>query len=139
MNGNEFNVYHLRTVKTEREVVDQNGNKKTIKVGGVPYATVAIDFNSDGTVNRGISICSPKDDFVGKTGIDKAVGRMRKAKKCNSNILPIFGFKRLESKIEKKFGRKIAENVDFDFLGYANASPNDIEKKIFKKELGTNL
>lgn len=137
--GKEINVYHLRTASYEKEinkVVDGKTVKKKVKMGGTPYATVAITFNSDGTVNRGVSICSPRDAFVRTTGVAKAVGRMRKAMHTISNVYPIIGYKHLENKIAKKHGAKINGEVNFAFLGYYHAEPNAIEKRIFKKELG---
>lgn len=40
----------------------RNEKDKTVK-SGVPYGVVAVRANEDGTVNRGISICSTRDIF----------------------------------------------------------------------------
>ena len=132
----EINVYHLRTVASTKEVVSKNGERKTVKVGGTPYATVAVFFNADGTVNRGISICSPNDTFVKSVGAAKAIGRLKKAMKAQSNIFPIMGFKHLEAKILRRKGETAQDNVMFDNLGYFGDKPNNVEKTIFKSILG---
>ena len=131
----EINVYHLRTTTSTKEVV-KDGVAKTIKVGGTPYATVAISFNEDGTINRGISICSPNDMFLKSVGTAKAIGRLKKAVKAQSNIMPIFGFNHLIHRIMRKKGTNPKDTVMFDNLGYYKAEPNDLEKSIFKDELG---
>lgn len=131
----EVNVYHLRTVASDRMVM-KNGTNQKIRVGGVPYATVAISINDDGTINRGISICSPHDAFVRSTGVAKAIGRMRKAEHQKENVYPILGFKRLEKKIMKRLGRSTPrDDVKFEHLGYFHVEPNEVEKRIFKQEL----
>lgn len=135
----EINVYHLRTAATDR-VIMKNGSDQKIRIGGVPYATVAITINEDGTVNRGISICSPHDAFVRSTGVAKAVGRMRKAEHQEANVFPILGFKRLERKIMKRLGHNCIkatprDEVKFEHLGYFHDEPNEVEKRIFKQEL----
>lgn len=131
----EVNVYHLRTVASDR-MVKKNGMDRKIRVGGIPYATVAVTFNDDGTINRGISICSPHDAFVRSTGVAKAVGRMRKAQHQKENVYPILGFKRLERKIMKHLGwASPRDNVKFEHLGYFHVEPNEVEKRIFKQEI----
>ena len=131
----EINVYHLRSTSFNKEIV-KNGEKMTVKVGGTPYATVAVSFNADGTVNRGVAICSPKDAFVRSVGSAKAIGRLTKAVKLKSNVFPITSFKKLENKIMKRRGLTPRDNISFDMLGYYHATPNDLEKQIFKTELG---
>lgn len=131
----KINVYHLRSASFDKEIV-KNGEKRVIKVGGTPYATVAVTFNEDGTVNRGVSICSPHDPFVRSVGSAKAIGRLKKAAKTESDVYPINGFKKLESKILKKIGSSAKDEVSFDMLGYYHSEPNELEKSIFKSELG---
>ena len=138
----EINVYHLRTMAVDK-IVTKNGASKTIKVGGVPYATVAVTFNADGTVNRGVSICSPHDAFVRSMGVTKAIGRMKKAEHQNAHVCPILGYKHLEQKIMKSLASKNGsatprDEVHFEHLGYFHDEPNEVEKRIFKTELGLN-
>ena len=131
----EINVYHLRTASFNKEIV-KKGERKTVKMGGTPYATVAVSFNTDGTVNRGVSICSPHDPFVRSVGTAKAIGRLKMAIKRQQNVCPISGYKRLEGKILKRIGGTVKDNVSFDMLGYYKVQPNEVEKSIFKSELG---
>ena len=134
----EINVYHLRTVSYEKEIVREHKGKKEIKkikIGGTPYATVAISINSDGTVNRGVSICSVNDVFEKSIGSAKAIGRMEKAMEAESNVCPINGYKNLENNISKKVGHTVRDNVDFNYLGYFHDVPNELEKKLFRNEI----
>lgn len=66
--NNQENVhyYHLRYI------AEKNGKRYRI-----PYGTVAYRYNSDGTVNRGISLCSLMDNFDKRTGKAKALGRLK--------------------------------------------------------------
>jgi len=54
-----------------------------------PYACIAINQNDDGTVDRGISICSSEDQFDKKLARSKSRGRLLHAayKKCNSELI----------------------------------------------------
>lgn len=58
----------------------RNEKDKTVK-SGVPYGVVAVRANEDGTVNRGISICSTRDIFKKKTGRGIALSRLLNAEK----------------------------------------------------------
>lgn len=52
---------------------------------GQPYGVVAIRLNEDGTVNRGISVCSKYDLFNKNVGKGLALSRLLKAEKlCRS-------------------------------------------------------
>ena len=126
----KINVYHLRTKDTET-VTKNNG---TLKVGGRPYATVAIEINDDGTVNRGVSICSAKDAFVKKVGTRKAVGRLESAKMRNANVCPIGCFKSTERRILKKIGGVPRFNTCFDYLGSYRVKPTVEELEMFKSD-----
>ena len=129
-----MNLYHLRTLDTTATVTKDN-TTSVIKVGGRPYATVAFEINKDGTVNRGVSICSEKDEFIKKVGINKAIGRLESAKKAKHNILPILSFERKQKKILKKFASDTQfKNTKFDFLGFFNAPPTIDELNLFKDE-----
>lgn len=121
----KINVYHLRSVDVM---------KGDVKVGGTPYATVALEINDDGTVNRGVSICSAKDSFVKKVGTQKAIGRMMSAKKAKNNILPLNSFESTQRRLLKKMGNLKArfENTNFDFLGAYRVAPTADEIKMFK-------
>ena len=126
----KINVYHLRTVDTEKTV-----NDKVVRVGGRPYATVAIEINEDGTVNRGVSICSAKDAFVKKVGVNKAIGRLESAKKHQKNILAIESFDGTQKRILKKIGGKARfVHTNFNHLGAYRVAPTADEVEIFKNE-----
>ena len=110
----KINVYHLRTVDTEKTV-----NDKVVRVGGRPYATVAIEINEDGTVNRGVSICSAKDAFVKKVGVNKAIE----------------SFDGTQKRILKKIGGKARfVHTNFNHLGAYRVAPTADEVEIFKNE-----
>lgn len=127
----KVNVYHLRTVETEKEIK----GKGTIKVGGRPYATVAIEINDDGTVNRGVAICSAKDAFVKKVGTQKAVGRLQSAKMRKDNIRYIESFESTQKRILKKIGgvAKFTE-TNFEYLGSYHGKPTKDELELFKDD-----
>lgn len=59
---------------------ERNKQDKAAK-SGVPYGVVAVRANGDGTVNRGISICSTRDIFKKKTGRGITVSRLLNAEK----------------------------------------------------------
>lgn len=48
---------------------------------GKPFGVVAIKENSDGTVNRGVSICSSADSFNKRAGRGIALKRLMQAEK----------------------------------------------------------
>ena len=54
-----------------------------------PFACVAISKNEDGTVNRGISICSKDEPFKRGKARDKALGRLAKAVEKKEDSLPL--------------------------------------------------
>lgn len=130
----KINFYHLRTKPVFKEI-----NGKTIKDGGHPFATVAIEFNGDGTVNRGVSICSIDDQFVKRVGSQKALGRLMSAKKRNENIMEIESFVKNQNKIMKKYGADgvMFPNTNFKYLGMVNDMPTEDEKVLFADELSS--
>lgn len=130
----KINFYHLRTKAFEKEI-----NGSMVKEGGHPYATVAIEFNGDGTVNRGISICSPHDQFVKRVGTQKALGRLMSAKKKNENIMEIESFSKNQKRIMKKYGvnEVMFPNTNFKYLGMVNDIPTLDEKILFAEELSS--
>lgn len=126
----EVNVYHLRTQDTEKVV-----GGKTIKVGGQPYATVAIEINKDGTVNRGVAICSAKDVFIKKVGTKKALGRLESAKLKKSSVCAIASFLSTQKRILKKIGGEAKyTKTTFNYLGEYHALPTLDELDIFKSD-----
>lgn len=133
----KVNVYHLRTVATVKEVVKDNVVKK-INIGSKPYATVAIEINEDGTVNRGVSICSTKDAFVKSVGTKKAIGRLESAKKRKGNIRAIESFKGTQKNILKKLGGEARfTNTSFEYLGSYHAIPTADELEMFKSDFNS--
>ena len=130
---NKMNVYHLRTVETDKIVDGQR-----IKVGGRPYATVAIEINDDKTVNRGIAICSARDAFVKKIGVKKAIGRLTSAKEKSANVCPIYSFDSTQKRILKKIGgtAKFANTSSFTHLGAYHVAPTEDELKLFQSDFG---
>jgi hypothetical protein len=130
----KINVYHLRTVDTEKMI----SNKGVIKVGGRPYATVAIEINEDGTVNRGVSICSAKDAFVKKVGTKKAIGRLESAKMRKGNVCAIESFDSTQKRILKKIGGEARfTNTSFEYLGSYRVAPTADELEIFKSDFNS--
>lgn len=127
----KVNVYHLRTMDSEKTVA----NKGVIKVGGRPYATVAIEINEDGTVNRGVAICSAKDAFVKKVGTKKAIGRLESAKMRKGNVCEIQSFASTERRILKKIGGEAKfTDTNFEHLGSYHVTPTKDELEIFKSD-----
>lgn len=124
----KVNVYHLRTKKIEKTV-----DGKVIQVGCKPYGTVAIEVNDDGTVNRGVAICSKRDAFVKKVGTMKAIGRLESAKKRKSNVREIPSFSSTERQILKEIGGEAEfANNNFKFLGSYHVAPTKNELELFK-------
>ena len=65
---NEVIFYYLR---------DNELNKKDkCAKKGQPFGVVAMRLNEDGTINRGVSICSPCDKYNKKAGRGIAVKRL---------------------------------------------------------------
>lgn len=134
-----YHVYHLKTLPVVMNLKKKDSEDKKFHSYSKPYATVAIEINEDGTVNRGISICSPKDQFVKKEGCNKAIGRLMAAKVHEQNISPIVAFKKMEKKILRHYKDILNPaqpkyKVDFKFLGYYRDEPLEAEKTIFKEE-----
>ena len=73
-----------------------NINDKMAKKGK-PFGVVAIRENEDGTVNRGVSICSPGDKFNKVAGKGVAFKRLVEAENKKENI-PFGGYVGDESK-----------------------------------------
>lgn len=63
-----------------------------------PYGCVAISENEDGTINRGVSICSTTDIFLKKCARGLAFKRMKEAVKNKNTV----HFNRYNSYAEKK-------------------------------------
>lgn len=74
MNMN-IEFYYLR-----KNLGDHNTKK------GHPVGVVAIRNNGDGTVNRGVAICSVKDNFNKKIGRGLAFQRLKLAEKMEKSI-----------------------------------------------------
>lgn len=97
-----------------------------------PVATVAFEVNDDGTVNRGVAICSDSDNFSRKKGRAIAIGRLRNVGD-HQDFLPVIDY-------DWK-GRVRSPNFAVRYCGimykqsdYA-VPVNDIEKRIVKRVL----
>ena len=77
-NFEEVMFYYLRDESL-------NANDKRAKKGS-PFGVVAIRENADGTVNRGISICSPGDKYNKVAGRGLALKRLIEAETKKENI-----------------------------------------------------
>lgn len=56
-----------------------------------PYITVCVKKNADGTVDRGVAVCSVKDNFERATGKAIAYNRCVSARRIGVNICPTDG------------------------------------------------
>lgn len=121
---NNVKTYHLRK---ETELVSiKKGVKKTQK-HSIPYATVALTINPDGTVNRGVAILSSKDanKFQKSTGTAIAKSRLESAIKNNQNIHEIRGCNK---------SAVVQNGITFKYAGSVNDAPTDYEKKVFERD-----
>lgn len=74
---NEVIFYYLR---------DNELNKKDkCAKKGQPFGVVAMRLNEDGTINRGVSICSPCDKFDKKAGRGIALKRLMDSEKSEDS------------------------------------------------------
>ena len=78
MNLDGVMFYYLRD---ERMNINDKKAKK-----GMPFGVVAIRENEDGTVNRGVSICSPGDRYNKVAGRGIALKRLMEAEEKKDNI-----------------------------------------------------
>jgi len=95
----------------------QNGKR------GDMYGAVVVSMNEDGTVNRGVSICSSKDRFDKTIAVNIARGRYRKVLEKKESI-----------PMKEYLGKK--EKINFKYYGRVNAgdygaTPNEVEKRMF--------
>jgi hypothetical protein len=103
--------YYLRS-ETE------NGYKGKI------YGVVVVSMNDDGTVNRGVSVCSYKDKFNKTIALNIARGRFAKA----VNIKESIPFREYNGEVNKKMNPVLGS---FDMASY-HAEANELEKKMFR-------
>lgn len=104
------------------------------KVGSVgelmtlPVVTVVVRLNEDGTVNRGISVCSVDECPSKQIGKTLAMKRLVATEKAKMNIQPInSGFSRVRS------GEDYPEDFpQFNFKGEYHAEINQIERELFE-------
>lgn len=104
------------------------------KIGGVgemmslPVVTVAVRFNTeDGTVNRGISICSMNECPNKKVGKELALKRLYAAETARRNIQPInYGVSKVRS--SSNYPTDVSM---FQYKGLYNDQLNEIEQIIF--------
>lgn len=78
-----------------------------------PYITVCISKNPDGTINRGVAICSVKDNFERAKGKSIAYNRITAALQTGMNICPSDG-----------------RYAGFKFFGELNCTPTAEEKRM---------
>ena len=93
-----------------------------------PYGVVAVRMNCDGTVNRGISICSPNDEFRKKVGRGIAYSRLIKAETACHNVGK---FEVYNGTDDKKLIR--LEDIPFEYHGEFNQKPSETEYRMFHK------
>lgn len=96
---------------------------------GHPFGCVCISPNDDGTVSRGVSICSPKDYFNKKKARGMAFGR------CNEAVNFDFGSDRFGPKLFNiEFSKRLFRGIS-DFFPFASMQgfPTAFEKRIMTK------
>lgn len=118
-NNNMDNVlfYYLRDNELNKN------DKEAVK--GVPFGVVAVRENADGTVNRGVSICSPTDRFNKKAGRGIALKRLFEAENLCKSI-PFGVYTGVEAK-KKITNYPFACKCDF------NAEITKAEHRMFHK------
>lgn len=90
---------------------------------GEMFGAVVVTMNDDGTVNRGVSVCSPKDRFNKKIAVNIALGRLRKAIETQSNI-PMGTYRgKTEKIINRVYGKLDAGNF--------HVPANEMEQRMF--------
>ena len=74
---NEVMFYYLRS---GIPVNDKSAKK------GVPFGVVAVRLNEDGTVNRGVAVCSPIDKYNKDAGRGIALSRLLNAEEKGASL-----------------------------------------------------
>ena len=106
---------------------NKNQNDKSAKKG-VPFGVVAVRENENGTVNRGVSICSPSDRYNKKAGRGIALKRLIEAEtKCRS--IPFGNYNGTDDK------KKIT-HLPFNYKSDFNAEITKSEYRMFHKPEG---
>ncbi len=98
-----------------------------------PYGTVCIKKNDDGTVNRGIAICSTSDNFNKKIGREISFARMNKAicKKITcDNFMDYYYF---GNSYTSKFPIVSYLGDNFKYKCYYHVEPTKKEYRIMNK------
>ena len=114
------------------------GNEYVRPLGANKQFVTIIGINEDGTVNRGVAICSAKDAFVKKVGTKKAMGRLESAKMRKGNVCAIESFGSTEKRILKKIGGEARfANTSFEHLGSYHVAPTKDELEIFKSDFNS--
>lgn len=85
-------------------------------------------MNPDGTVNRGISICSPQDEFRKKIGRGIAYSRLLEAETVCHNVRKFKEYQGIDSKQLIRLG-----NIPFEYAGEFNQVPSESEYRMFHK------
>ena len=101
-----------------------NKNDTTAKKG-VPIGVVAVRENEDGTVNRGVSVCSIHDRYDKNAGRGIALQRLLAAE-TNCRSVPFAKFTGDEDK-------KTMKNIPFDYKSDFHAEITPQEYRMFHK------
>lgn len=97
----------------------------------IPVVTVAATYNpEDGTVNRGIAICSGDDCPSKAFGRNLALKRLLIAQNRKESCLPI----NWESENIWSSGARFTEFTHWKYKVQYHVEPEPIELKVFKKE-----
>ena len=114
---NDVIFYYLR---------DNELNKKDkCAKKGQPFGVVAMRINEDGTINRGVSICSPQDNFNRIAGKGIAIKRLMEAEnKKNSKCFGVY---------VGEFDKMNIHNMPFKECYSYHTEPNESESCIIGK------
>lgn len=94
--------------------------------GKHPYGCVAITDNGDGTIKRGVSICSKKDNFNKPYSRALALKRLKQTEKVAKGYFGVYFGEKCNCPIEE------AEKFQFN-KWERNAKPTEFEQRIIKK------
>ena len=117
-------VFHV--VQTFKQGIDfmEESLVYYVRQGHIPVGCVAISLNDDGTIDRGVSYCSRKDNFSKKKGRNLALARLAIARK---GIDVKFG----EYQGNKRPGLVVVDR--FEFCAAHKALPTKFEERMLYK------
>ena len=99
-------------------IKDRNLEKVIYRIG-TTYVCLLLDDNHKKIIARGVSICSPRDQFVKRTGMDKAVG------------MAVRAFYNLDS--SGKTPSKCSESNVFDYMSEYLPVPTEHEAELLTR------